>query len=648
MTRRLAREEGIFAGISSGGAMWRGAAGRAEVENAVIVSIVCDRGDRYLSTGVFPDERDARSSSFDIETVPDTAGLRKLYSLSARCPDTEVAEMAFQRRRQTWATTFFPCISIESSRSLARCGSATAFACGRLASQARRAQLIQRFFDGIEQFSPQLVSWNGGGFDLPVLNYRGMLHGVHAARYWELGDDDREFRYNNYIGRYHTRHLDLMDLLGMYQARVPLDEFAQMLGLPGKIGMHGSAVWDAYCAGRLDSIRSYCEADVANTYCLFLRFQLMRGLLSEERIRKSASSFARHSAACPARTGRRFSRMEQLNPQDGPRIVTIESLDQEGRGVAHWQGKAIFVDGALPGETVEFSSYRRKPSYEFAQTSRILRDSAQRVVAGMPAFRHLRRLHAATPGRARTGRSEATDTRGRALAYWPRPAGSDAAAHLWPDWEYRHRARLTVRNVPKKGGILVGFHERRRSYVADMTSCAVMPRRISRLLPLLRELVSELSVADRLPQIEVACADDLDALVLRILRPLTSADESGSAAVCRTAQRCDLSAEWRSGDGEALPSAGVARSELSNPRIRCDDEFLADAVHSGQSRDQSGAGGTSRPPAGAGERASASPTCFAAWAISVLPSPAAGSMWSGSRDWKPWWSAQMTTRDATA
>jgi predicted PolB exonuclease-like 3'-5' exonuclease len=140
-------------------------------------------------------------------------------------------------------------------------------------------QLIQRFFDGIEKFTPQLVSWNGGGFDLPVLNYRAMLHGVRATRYWEWGDEDREFRYNNYISRYHSRHLDLMDLLGLYQSRVPLDELAQMLGLPGKIGLHGAAVWEAFCGGEIEAIRRYCEADVANTYLVFLRFQLMRGAL---------------------------------------------------------------------------------------------------------------------------------------------------------------------------------------------------------------------------------------------------------------------------------------------------------------------------------------------------------------------------------
>ena len=228
--------------------------------------------------------------AFDIETVPDTAGLRKLYGLSDAIADTEVAEMAFQRRRQAVGHDFLP---LHQHR-------VVAIACALREGDGFRAwslgesgepegQLIQRFFDGIEKFTPQLVSWNGGGFDLPVLNYRGMLHGVRAPRYWELGDEDRDFRYNNYIGRYHTRHLDLMDLLGLYQSRVPLDEFAQLLGLPGKIGMHGSAVWDAFREGHIEAIRSYCEADVANTFILYLRFQLLRGMLSVEEHRKECS-----------------------------------------------------------------------------------------------------------------------------------------------------------------------------------------------------------------------------------------------------------------------------------------------------------------------------------------------------------------------
>ena len=107
------------------------------------------------------------------------------------------------------------------------------------------AELIQRFYDGIEKYTPQLVSWNGGGFDLPVLHYRGLIHGVAAARYWDMGRRRQEFKWNNYLARYHTRHLDLMDVLAMFQPRAnaPLDQMAKLIGFPGKLGMDGRKCW---------------------------------------------------------------------------------------------------------------------------------------------------------------------------------------------------------------------------------------------------------------------------------------------------------------------------------------------------------------------------------------------------------------------
>ena len=143
--------------------------------------------------------------------------------------------------------------------------------------------VVQQFFNAIERHSPQLVSWNGGGFDLPVLHYRGLKHGVEAPRYWDMGDggdhDSREFKWNNYIGRYHTRHLDLMDLLAMYQPKnnAPLDAMAKLCGFPGKLGMDGSEVYPAWLRGETEAIRQYCETDVLNTYLMYCRFQKMRG-----------------------------------------------------------------------------------------------------------------------------------------------------------------------------------------------------------------------------------------------------------------------------------------------------------------------------------------------------------------------------------
>ncbi len=222
--------------------------------------------------------------AFDIETIPDVAGLRRLYGCGPELTDHEVAEMALlYRRQQTGGSDFLPlhlhrvvtisCALREGER----------FRVFSLSEpEIGEAAIVQRFFDGIERYTPQIVSWNGGGFDLPVLHYRAMLHGVAAPRYWDLGEDDRDFKWNNYISRYHNRHLDLMDLLALYQARgyVALDDLAKLLGLPGKLGMDGSQVWPAFQRGEMAAIRDYCETDVVNTFLVYLRFQLMRGVLS--------------------------------------------------------------------------------------------------------------------------------------------------------------------------------------------------------------------------------------------------------------------------------------------------------------------------------------------------------------------------------
>ncbi|MCC6609011.1 MAG: 3'-5' exonuclease [Burkholderiales bacterium] len=223
---------------------------------------------------------------FDIETIPDVAGLRALYELEPALTDADVAETAFQRRRAAVGHDFLPLHVhrvVAISCVLREGDSLKVWSLG--SPEDDEAQLIQRFYDGIEKYTPQLVSWNGGGFDLPVLHYRGLLHGVIASRYWDLGEDDREFKFNNYIGRYHTRHVDLMDLLALYQPRnnAPLDEIARLMGLPGKLGMDGSQVWSAFRAGRIADIRSYCETDVLNTWLVYLRFQQMRGVLARER-----------------------------------------------------------------------------------------------------------------------------------------------------------------------------------------------------------------------------------------------------------------------------------------------------------------------------------------------------------------------------
>jgi 23S rRNA (uracil1939-C5)-methyltransferase len=202
----------------------------------------------------------------------------------------------------------------------------------------------------------------------------------------------------------------------------------------------------------------------------------------------------------------------------------IESLDQEGRGIARREGKTIFVEGALPGERVIASVYRRKPSFEIATTQAVLKSSASRVdppcphfgICGGCALQHVDQAM-----------QVAVKQRVLEDALWHigkvRP-GQMLSPIRGPAWRYRHRARFTVRHVAKKGGTLVGFHEKRSSYVADMTSCAVMPERISSLLPELRALIGGLSIHRRVPQIEVALGEGADVLVFRILEPLSAED----------------------------------------------------------------------------------------------------------------------------
>jgi 3'-5' exonuclease len=222
---------------------------------------------------------------FDIETVPDVELGRRLYGLGDLA-DGEVAKAMFALRRQDTGGDF---LSLEQHR-------VVAISCALRTEEGLKlwslgdprtpeAELVQRFFDGIEKFSPDLVSWNGSSFDLPVLTYRGLLRGVQAARFWEGGEQDPAFRYNNYLSRYHWRHTDLMDVLSGFQRRgqVSLANMACLLGLPGKLGFDGSQVWEAWQSGDLEGIRRYCETDVLNTWLIYLRFAQLRGLVTRAR-----------------------------------------------------------------------------------------------------------------------------------------------------------------------------------------------------------------------------------------------------------------------------------------------------------------------------------------------------------------------------
>lgn len=222
---------------------------------------------------------------FDIETVPDVASARNLLQLDG-LNDREVAEIMFTKRRQeTGGSEFLPhylhCV-ITISVVLRTRDKVSVWSLGDETST--EDELLERFFDGIEKYSPMLVSWNGSGFDLPVMHYRALLHLISAPRYWETGGDDPSFKWNNYISRYHERHTDLMDILSGYQPRAfaPLNEIANVLGFPGKMGMSGDKVWDSYLENDITSIRNYCETDVLNTYLVYLRYELMRGRVTRQ------------------------------------------------------------------------------------------------------------------------------------------------------------------------------------------------------------------------------------------------------------------------------------------------------------------------------------------------------------------------------
>jgi len=193
---------------------------------------------------------------FDIETIPDVDSGRRLYALDG-LDDADTGKAMLALRQQQTGNDFLPlhlhricAISVV----LRHADKVRVWTLGE--ADAPEAELVQRFYDGIDKFTPTLVSWNGG--------------------------DNRDFKWNNYLSRYHERHTDLMDVLANYQPRASakLDEIASMLGFPGKMGMSGAKVWDACQAGEIGRIRDYCETDVLNTYLVYLRFELIRGHLT--------------------------------------------------------------------------------------------------------------------------------------------------------------------------------------------------------------------------------------------------------------------------------------------------------------------------------------------------------------------------------
>ncbi len=304
--------------------------------------------------------------------------------------------------------------------------------------------------------------------------------------------------------------------------------------------------------------------------------------------------------------------------------VLITALDQEGRGIARIDGKAVFVEGALVGERVTIEIYRKRPTYELARATGILRASPSRVAPLCPHFGvcggcSLQHLDAAAQVAAKQRVLE------DALWHIGRVRAGELLAPIHgPAWGYRQRARLSVRHVPKKGGVLVGFHERKSSFITDMRTCPVLPPHISSLLPALRELIGGLSMRDRLPQIELAVGDDADdgtgneVLVLRNLDAPTTDDER---ALADFADRHGVRLYLQPKGPDTVQAFHPPRPHLGlcAPRFRRAHRVSADRLHAGQRRDESHAGAPRGRHARADGRAMRSPTSSADWATSRLP-----------------------------
>ena len=226
--------------------------------------------------------------SFDIETIPDVDFGRQQMGLDG-LSDEDIATAMYFKRQQAVGHDFLPLHQHRIVAISVALRTADSFKVWTLGDEdSDEAEIVRRFFDGIARYTPDLVSWNGGGFDLPVLHYRSLKNGIQAPRYWEVGESDRDFKWNNYLSRYHWRHTDLMDVLANFnpRANAKLDEIASMLGFPGKLGMDGSKVWETYLQGGIREIRDYCESDVLNTWLVYLRFEYMRGNLDDKDLEK--------------------------------------------------------------------------------------------------------------------------------------------------------------------------------------------------------------------------------------------------------------------------------------------------------------------------------------------------------------------------
>ncbi|MDH5580156.1 MAG: TRAM domain-containing protein, partial [Betaproteobacteria bacterium] len=213
-----------------------------------------------------------------------------------------------------------------------------------------------------------------------------------------------------------------------------------------------------------------------------------------------------------------------MRPDGEPQTAQIESLAHDGRGVAHVDGKTVYVDGALPGERVVLRRTRSRRRYDEAVTVEVLEAAAGRVAPrcehyGVCGGCSLQHLDPALQVVAKQGHvAEQLSRLGRVEPQaWLEPLTG-------PVWHYRRRARLGVKFVHKKGRVLVGFRERAAPFVADLRKCHVLAHPVGELIEALAAMIGDLSIRERLPQIEVAVGEGATALVMRVLDAPAPAD----------------------------------------------------------------------------------------------------------------------------
>ena len=228
---------------------------------------------------------------FKIETIPDIEGGQAIYKLHGLDQDSTSKALFHLRKQKTGSNVLPLYLQRISAISVVYRGmgdgmedEVTVKSLGD--ENSTEAELLTAFFDIIAQRAPTLVSWDGSGFDLPVIHYRSLKNNISAPDYWEKGDNNNSFQQENYLSRYHDKHTDLRDVLSSYNESegAPLNDIALMLGYPGEQGMQKSEVWDQYRQGKLPAIRAYNETGAINTYLIFLRFQVIRGLINEAQL----------------------------------------------------------------------------------------------------------------------------------------------------------------------------------------------------------------------------------------------------------------------------------------------------------------------------------------------------------------------------